>query len=184
MAENKVKFGLKKCYYSVITVTSGVFSYATPVAIPGAVSLTAAKAGDSAVYEADDVDFWVVSSQQYDITLEAAKLPESFYTDVLCFEADAKNVVWEKGAECKRIALLFEVTGDQNNPRYAFLNCMPTPPDVEAETSKARTPKNTTIKMTASADPNGRSLAQSKSDTDATTYGAWFTSVISYAAQM
>lgn len=182
MPENKVKFGLKKCYYSVITDTAGVYTYATPVAMPGAVSLTAAKAGDSQVYEADDVDYWTVSSQQYDISLELSKLPESFWDDVLMFAEDAKMVLWEHGAECKRIALLFEVTGDQNNPRYAFMNCMPTPPDVEAETSKARAPKNTTIKMVASADPNGRTLAMSKSNTDATIYGAWFTTVVPYTA--
>lgn len=182
MAENKVKFGLKKCYYSVITDTAGVYSYAAPVAMPGAVSLTAAKTGDSTIYEADDSDFWVVASQQYDITLELSKLPESFYTAVLGFESDAKTIVWEKGAESKRVALLFESSGDQNNPRYAFMNCMPTPPDVEAETSKARAPKNTTLKLVASADPDGRTLAQSISTTDATTYSAWFSAVPSFTA--
>lgn len=85
MPENKVKFGLKKCYYAVITENDGAFSYGTPVAIPGAVSLAANKSGDSEAFEADDKDFWVVSSAQYDITLEVAKLPESFFTDVLMY---------------------------------------------------------------------------------------------------
>lgn len=182
MAENKVKFGLKKCYYSVITDTAGVYSYAAPVAMPGAVSLTASRSGDSEVFEADDSDFWTAVSQQYDISLELAKLPESFWDDVLQYDEDAKFVLWEDGSECKRIALLFEVTGDQSNPRYCFMNCMPTPPDVEAETSKARAPKTTTVKMTASADPDGHTLSMTQSTTDATTYANWFTSVQSYTS--
>ena len=123
MPENRVKFGLKKCYYAVITENDGAFSYGTPVAMPGAVSLAANKSGDSEAFEADDKDFWVVSSAQYDITLEVAKLPESFFTDVFMYTADAKGVLWESGAECKRIALLFEQNGDQKPTRYAFLAC-------------------------------------------------------------
>lgn len=76
MPENKVKFGLKKCYYAVITEgENGAFTYGTPVAIPGAVSLSANKSGNSEAFEADDKDYWVVASAQYDITLEVAKLP-------------------------------------------------------------------------------------------------------------
>lgn len=183
MPENKVKFGLKKCYYAVITEgEGGAFSYGTPVAIPGAVSLAANKSGDSEAFEADDKDFWVVSSAQYDITLEVAKLPESFFTDVLMYTADAKGVLWESGAECKRIALLFEQNGDQKPTRYAFLNCLPSLPNVEAETSKKKTPKPTSISMVATEDPNGRTLAFSKSDTDATVYNDWFTTVPTYTA--
>ena len=180
MSENKVKFGLKKCYYAVITDTAGVYTYGTPVAMPGAKTLSAARSGDSNTFEADDVDFWTTNSQQYDVSLEVAKLPESFFTDVLSFAEDGKNILWEDGSECKRIALMFEVSGNQNNPRYAFLNCLPQPPDVEAETSKAKDPKTVTLKLTASADPNGRTMAISKSDTDATAYGAWFTTVSAY----
>lgn len=90
--------------------------------------------------------------------------------------------MWESGAECKRIALLFEQNGDQKPTRYAFLNCLPSLPNVEAETSKKKTPKPTSISMVATEDPNGRTLAFSKSDTDATVYNDWFTTVPTYTA--
>lgn len=183
MPENKVKFGLKKCYYAVITEgENGAFTYGTPVAIPGAVSLSANKSGNSEAFEADDKDYWVVASAQYDITLEVAKLPESFYGDVLAYSEDAKKVLWENGAECKRIALLFEQNGDQQATRFAFLNCLPSIPSIEAATSKAKSPKTTSISMVATEDPDGRTLAFSKSDTDSSTYAAWFTNVPTYTS--
>ncbi len=183
MAENKVKFGLKRCYYAIVTIgEDGAFTYGAPVAIPGAVNLAASKSGDSEAFEADDQDYWEVSSAQYDITLEVARLPESFYADVLAFQEDAKKVLWESGAECKRIALLFEQNGDKQATRYAFLNCLPSLPNVEAETSKSKTPKTVTLSMTATEDPNGRTLAFSKSDTDSTVYDGWFAAVPTFAA--
>ena len=58
MAEtNKVRFGIKSCYYSVITRDeNGDITYGTPVAFPGAASLSLdAQGGDPEPFYADDI---------------------------------------------------------------------------------------------------------------------------------
>ena len=50
---NKVKYGLKNVYYSVITLANNVPSYATPVHIPGAVNLGLTPAGEKIKFAAD-----------------------------------------------------------------------------------------------------------------------------------
>ena len=52
MTGNKVQFGLKKLYYATITDSGTALAYGTPVALPGAVSMTAAPTGESEEFEA------------------------------------------------------------------------------------------------------------------------------------
>ena len=54
LSENKVEFGLKNFHYSVLTQDTAGITYATPVGIPGAVSLTIDAVGDINKYYADD----------------------------------------------------------------------------------------------------------------------------------
>ncbi|WP_242828280.1 hypothetical protein [Mediterraneibacter gnavus] len=45
--KNKVEFGLRNCYYAVITEgESGKITYGSPKRLPGAVSITFDKSGD------------------------------------------------------------------------------------------------------------------------------------------
>ena len=54
--ENKVEFGLRNCYYAVVTVDEGgKITYGAPKKLPGAVSITFDKSGDLIRFKADDV---------------------------------------------------------------------------------------------------------------------------------
>ena len=53
MSANKVKYGLKNVHYAVATETGGTLTYATPVPIPGGVSLTLEPKGEKAEFYAD-----------------------------------------------------------------------------------------------------------------------------------
>ena len=114
MAGNKVQFGLKKLYYATITDSGTALAYGTPVALPGAVSMTAAPTGESEEFEADDIIYYRSGGAKgYDISVELAYLPETFYTEVLGSASDTNNVQMENDADTiKSIALLGQFDGD------------------------------------------------------------------------
>lgn len=56
--KDKVKFGIKNVHYALLTdETTPTFE--TPVAIPGAVSLSLEANGDSSSFHADDMQYFV-----------------------------------------------------------------------------------------------------------------------------
>lgn len=124
MAElSKVRFGLSKAYYAVITDGT----YGTPVALPGAVSLTLNREGnDPETFWADNIAYYVFPATNggYTGTLTLAKVPEAFLTDVLGEVKDDNGVQLEiADAASKEFALLYEVDGDKDQKRYVFYNC-------------------------------------------------------------
>ena len=62
MANNRVKYGLKNVYYSIYT--PGTDTYATPVAVPGAVNLSLSPEGESNTFYADNVAYYVTQADQ------------------------------------------------------------------------------------------------------------------------
>ena len=93
---NKVKFGLKNVHYAVLTETSGVITYGTPVAIKGAVNLTLDPSGDETNFFADDTKYYAVTNDAgYTGSVEFAKIPDQFKKDVLGFVEDTNNILFE-----------------------------------------------------------------------------------------
>lgn len=153
---NKVKYGLKNVYYSVITEgTGGALTYATPVAWPGAVNLSMSASGDSSTFRADNSDYWVSAANNgYEGTLETALIPDSFRTDVLGeVEDQTTGYVRElNDANPKEFALLFQFEGDEKATRHLFYRCSATRPDVTGQTTENPiTPQTETINIRALA---------------------------------
>lgn len=184
---NKVKFGLKNVYYSVITFgAGGTASFATPVAIPGAVDMSLTKNGDTYEFYADDgVYFEVADGTYYEGDLELALIPDGFRQAVLNETLDAKNVMFEGAdAEKTHFALLFEFTGDENAIRHVLYNCTAVEGAIEGTTKGENVEvKTEKLTITAKALPNGGSIkAKTGATTDATTYSGWYGSVYTYTA--
>ena len=184
---NKVKYGLKNVYYAVATFgDNGSVSFATPVAIPGAVNMSLSKNGDTYNFYADDgVYFEIADNTSYEGDLEIALIPDSFRTAVLGEALDAKNVLFE-GADAEKIhfALLFEFTGDDNAIRHVLYNCTAVESAVEG-TTKGENIEVKTEKLTITAKPlpnGGKIKAKTGATTDATTYNGWYSAVYTFTS--
>ena len=153
MMGNKVKYGLKNVYYSVITLTNNVPSYATPVHIPGAVNLTLSPVGEKVKFAADDMEDYFAENVNngYDGSLEMALVPDSFRTAVLGDTIDDNGAIIENAnATVKRFALMFEFDGDAQKTRHVLYNVLANRPNIEGTTrSSTKEPKSETLEIEA-----------------------------------
>lgn len=183
---NKIKYGLKSVYYAVATIANdGTATYTTPVAIPGAVSLSLAAQGETTPFYADNIAYYTsVTNSGYEGDLEVARLPEAFLKDVLGNYEDANQVLVEDlNAEPVHFALMFQFEGDEHATRHVFYNCVATRPDTESSTKEANiTPGTERITITATSIYNSALAkdivkAKTQESTQTEAYNTWFTSV-------
>ena len=182
---NKIKYGIKNCYYAVATIaTNGSATYGTPVALPGAVSISLEPQGESEPFYADNIVYYTsVANNGYEGDLELAKIPESFMTDVLGYAADGNGVLYEDAnAPAVHFALMFQFEGDAHAKRHVMYNCTATRPAVNGNTKEdSITPATETITVTATtiynAALNKDIVKASCTPTEATQYNGWLTTV-------
>lgn len=178
---NKVKYNLKNAYYALITIAEdGTFSFATPVAMPGSVSISLDANGEPENFYADGIAYYVINNNMgYEGDLELAMIPESFRTDVLKEELDSKGVLIENSeVELASFALLFEFDGDQKHIRHIMYNCSASRPGIEGKTNEdSKEVQTETLTIKATPLSNGMVKAKTGDTTDATVYGNWYKAV-------
>lgn len=183
---NKVKFGLQNVYFAKLTESGGTITYATPVAMPGAVNLSLSIAGDSNDFYADDIVYFSASANQgYEGDLEIALMPDAFRTTILGETVDT-NGAWLEDASVipERFALGGEITGDDASRRFWFYNCSVSRPNVEASTKEASiTPQTDTLSIKAMprSTDSAVKIVMEESSTNTTAYNGFFSAV--YEAQ-
>ena len=180
--KNKVKFGLNKVHYAKITAWSddGVPTFATPVRLPGAVSLSVDANGENENFYADDTVYYVINNNAgYTGDLELALITTDFATEILGEKLDSKGVLVERNdAEGAQFALLFEFTGDKNKIRHVLYCCSASRPTTESSTVEESTEvKTETLSLTAAALPDGLVKSKTCENTDETTYNNWYSAV-------
>ena len=178
---NKVKFGLKNCHYAKATFDEdGSVTYAKPVRIPGAVSLSMDANGEIEPFYADNIAYYVVNNNSgYEGDLEIALIPESFLTDIMHEELDGNGVLAENAnVELEHFAFLFEFDGDQRHIRHVLYNCSASRPSIESKT-KEDTIEPGTETLSLTADPRSDGLVKSRTGdtTDKTAYDNWYKAV-------
>ena len=182
LQKNKVKFGLNKVHYAKITAWSeeGVPTFATPVRLPGAVSLSIDANGENENFYADNGVYYVINNNAgYDGDLEVALITTDFATRILGEQLDSKGVLVERNdAESAQFALLFEFNGDKNHIRHVLYCCSASRPSTESSTTEESTEvKTETLSLKATALPSGLVKGKTCESTDQTTYDNWYGAV-------
>lgn len=183
---NKVKFGLKNVYYAVATISGSTVTYATPVAIPGAVNLSLDAQGEETNFYADDTKYYnVTNNTGYSGDLEVAKFPDAFMSDIFGLSADTDGTIFEDAEnEPAQFALLFEFAGDANKTRHCLYLCSCSRPALASGTlTESKEPVTESVTITASPlpiDSNGMRIVRSKCVYGDTNYNGWFSAVHQY----
>lgn len=179
--ESKVKYGLKNVYYAVQTLTAGVATYATPVAIPGAVNLALDPQGDESVYYADNMEYFTsIMNRGYSGSLEIALVPISFQKDILLESEDSTTKVLTERATVEPVAfaLLFEFDGDASKTRHVIYNCKAKRPSVSSKTTTtSKDVSGETLSLTTKPLPSGIVKSRTTAETPTATYNGWFSTV-------
>jgi len=183
---NKVKFGLKNVHYAKATVSGNTVTYATPVAIPGAVNLSMDAQGEETNFYADDTKYYTTTNNTgYNGDLEVAKFPDVFYSDIFGVAADTDGVLFEDAeVEPAQFALLFEFAGDANKTRHCLYLCTCSRPALNSGTlTESKDPVTESVTINASPmplDANGMRIVRSKCVEGDTEYANWYTAVHQY----
>jgi phi13 family phage major tail protein len=187
----KVKFGLSNVHYALYTpgALGALGTWATPIAIPGAVSFAPAAQGSEYKFYADNGVYYSYTKDNGDAgDLEMAYFPDGFLVDVLGWALDDKGVLLELSNKAQvPFALLFEVQGVDDaeaiDPiRVVYYNVKGAKPTREyASTQEGIEVK--TEKMTLTAAPiefpaiGDLTRVSIPKSTDATVFNAFFSAV-------
>ena len=147
MSENLVKYGLSGVHIAFQTQSG----YDTPVAIPGAVSMSLDIAGSENAFYADNSKYWVYfKNNGYSGTLEVANFPQAVLNEALGWYVDVNgNTVEDADGKQKKFAMMFQIDGDQENNRVVFYDCQISRPSVSAATTEEEiTPQTDTVNLT------------------------------------
>ena len=179
---NKVKYNLKNVHAAKLTKgDDGNFTYDTPRAIPGAVSISLEAEGDSSPFYADGIVYFrSTANNGYSGDLEIALIPEWFRTDILQEYKDGNGVLVEHSdiTESIYFALLFEFDGDVKAIRHVLYNCTASRPSIESETKEESIePGTETLSLTADPREDGLVKSRTGDETNSVTYQNWYNEV-------
>lgn len=178
---NKIKYGLSRVYYAVATEgTGGALTYDTPVAIPGAVSMSLEGLGDTNNFFADNIIYYSSTADNgYQGDLEMALIPDGFRVDVLGETLDTKGFHVERSSDTpKEFALLFQFEGDQSATRHCLYRCTASRPAVNGNTKEdSIEPQTESITITAMPRINDE-VIKSRCPSTASDYATWFSAVV------
>lgn len=175
---DKVKFGIKNVHVFPITAwNSGVPTYGSVIDIPGTVSLTLDKQGDTNDFYADNIKYYTsVANNGYAGSLEVAVIPDTFREKILNYIKDTKNVLVEEMAEPTPFAMTFEEDGDTDGTKFVLYNGTATRPSLDkSTTTDSKEPSTQTLDVSFAPLASGRVMAMTTVNTPDAVLTAWHT---------
>ena len=180
---NKIKYGIQNVYYAKATDDgTGTLTYATPVALKGAVSISLDASGDTNIFYADNIAYFTSNANNgYQGDLEVALIPDGFRQNILGETLDAKGMYIEHSSDKpSEFALLFQFEGDENATRHCLYRCVASRPQVSGSTQEETIePQTETLTLTAMPRIND-ALVKARcpySSGTSSTYAVWFSAV-------
>ena len=179
--ENKVQFNLKNVHYAVMTTTGASQAWSTPVAVPGAVSLSLDPQGEVSPFYADGIVYYQSAGNNgYSGDLTMARFPDQMMQDVWKFELNStdKVLIENVNVEQASFALLFQIDGDADNQYYCLYNCTGTRPPIASQTNEdTKEPQTQASTISAVALENGNVMARTTAETTEEVKAQWFKKV-------
>lgn len=183
----RVRYGIKNLYYALATDDgTGKLTYETPVAVPGAKSVSFDAQGDTVSEYADNV-LWYTSAANSgysgDLVFEDTDAADTFLTAVLGLTKDSTTgAVFETAADSqKEFALLwqFELSGgEETGKRTVLYRCVASRPSLAGETKESGITVDTNT-VTITAMPRiSDDMVKASATSGATAYSTWFTNVV------
>ncbi len=185
-SKNRVKYRLKRLYYAPATIdeTSGDISYAAPIRMKDAVSISLSPKGDLIVVYADAQEIMLGRDNAgYDGEAELLRIPESFEVDCLGATKNEDGTIEENDNDnSKPFALLFEFEGDVKAIRHCMFLCYASKQTVDGGNSESKTPTNDKIAIKCRARADGKIKTKTGDTTPAEVYENWYSQVPDSAA--
>lgn len=188
--KNKVQFNLKNVHYAILTETitdnQTTYTWATPVHVPGAVSISLDAQSELSPFYADGIVYYqTVANNGYEGDLELAKITDQMYQEIfgMTLGSTSKVIVDNAFTEPKPFALLFQIDGDAGNELYCLYNCKATRPAIGSQTNTdSKEPQTQTCTISARPLEDGDVFARTTGETPAETKEGWFNAVYREAA--
>ena len=175
---DKVKFGIKNVHVFPITAwNDGVPTYGNVINIPGTVSLSLDKQGDTNDFYADNIKYYTsVANNGYSGNLTVAIIPDAFREKILKYINDDNDVLVEDIAEPNHFAMTFEEDGDQDGTKFVLYNGTASRPSLDkSTTTDSKEPSTQQLDVSFAPLSSGRVMAMTTADTSDAVLSAWHT---------
>nr|DAY62698.1 MAG TPA: tail tube protein [Caudoviricetes sp.] len=179
---NKILYGIEKCYVALLTETEEGITYGEPFAVKGARGLNMDPQGDLTKIYADNIVYFKANSNQgYEGDLVLLITPEEFLTQILGQTKDKNGAIFENADDkIARFALMFEGKGDEKARRWVFYDCTATRPSRENNTQEESIEageETMTITMSPRTTDKMVKCYMEPSETNQELYNSFFTKV-------
>ena len=180
--EGKIKYGLENVHVAKLTEKDGVITYGTPFKIPGAVDITVSAEGEITKFYADNIVYYKsVGNQGYSGSLEVAKIPDQFSTEIMGQEEDSNGALLENADDTiSRFALMGEFKNDVKKRRFVYYDCVATRPEQSHHTQEENTdPQTDTLDIEMSPRTTDKMVkaVMELNDTNSEIFDTWYDEV-------